>query len=59
MATGTGKTCTAVALVDQMARAGWVKRVLFLADRQALVKQAADAFVEHGFAGTTDRKSVV
>ncbi|QHG60908.1 hypothetical protein FOF50_10920 [Micrococcus luteus] len=53
MATGTGKTCTAVALVDQMARAGWVKRVLFLADRQALVKQAADAFVEHGFVGTT------
>ena len=26
MATGTGKTRTAVALVDQMARAGWVKK---------------------------------
>ena len=53
MATGTGKTRTAVALVDQLRRAGWVKRVLFLADRQTLVKQAANAFVEHGFDGTT------
>ncbi|XNZ00266.1 DEAD/DEAH box helicase family protein [Micrococcus luteus] len=53
MATGTGKTRTAVALVDQLARAGWVKRVLFLADRTTLVKQAADAFVENGFEGTT------
>ena len=53
MATGTGKTRTAVALVDQLTRAGWVKRALFLADRTALVKQAADAFVAHGFSGTT------
>lgn len=44
MATGTGKTRTAIALVDQLLRAGWVKRVLFLADRQALVKQAAGQF---------------
>ncbi|WP_246955508.1 DEAD/DEAH box helicase family protein [Brachybacterium sp. Marseille-Q7125] len=53
MATGTGKTRTAIALVDQLSRAGWVKRALFLADRQSLVKQAADAFVALGFEGTT------
>jgi type I restriction enzyme, R subunit len=47
MATGAGKTRTAIALVDQMMRAGWVKRVLFLADRLALVKQAANAFRNH------------
>lgn len=40
MATGSGKTRTVIALVDQMMRANWVKRVLFLADRVALVKQA-------------------
>lgn len=44
MATGTGKTRTAVALVDQLVRANWVKRVLFLADRTALVSQAKQAF---------------
>ncbi|WP_035700085.1 DEAD/DEAH box helicase family protein [Glycomyces tenuis] len=47
MATGTGKTRTTIALVDQLMRAGWVKRALFLADRKALVKQAAEAFTEH------------
>lgn len=47
MATGTGKTRTAVALVKQLMDAGWVKNALFLADRQALVKQAHDAFAEH------------
>lgn len=47
MATGTGKTRTVIALVDQLIRAGWVKRVLFLADRQALVAQAANAFKTH------------
>lgn len=47
MATGTGKTRTAVALVDLLMRANWVKRVLFLADRVALVKQAANAFKAH------------
>ena len=40
MATGTGKTRVAVALTDVLMRAGWVKRVLFLADRTALVRQA-------------------
>ena len=33
MATGSGKTRVAVALVDLLQRAGWVKRALFLADR--------------------------
>ena len=44
MATGSGKTRTVVALVDLLQRCGWARRVLFLADRQALVKQAANAF---------------
>lgn len=44
MATGTGKTRTAIALVDALQRAGWVKRTLFLADRIPLVRQAANAF---------------
>jgi len=44
MATGTGKTRTAVALVDLLQRAGWVKRALFLCDRQALAKQSVNAF---------------
>jgi type I restriction enzyme R subunit len=47
MATGTGKTRTAIALVELLRRANWVKRVLFLADRVALVKQAANAFKAH------------
>ena len=47
MATGTGKTRTAIALVDLLQRAGWVKRALFLADRVALVNQAVSAFKTH------------
>ena len=47
MATGSGKTRVVIALVDQLMRAGWVKRVLFLADRTALVNQAAGAFKAH------------
>lgn len=43
-ATGTGKTRVAIALVDLMIRAGWVKRVLFLCDRRELRKQAKNAF---------------
>ncbi len=38
MATGTGKTRTTVALVDQLMKAGWAQRVLFLADRTALLR---------------------
>jgi type I restriction enzyme, R subunit len=40
MATGTGKTRTAAALIDLLSKAGWIKRVLFLADRNALIHQA-------------------
>ncbi len=47
MATGSGKTRTVIALVDVLMKAGLVKRALFLADRQALVKQAANAFRTH------------
>ncbi|MDQ2841448.1 MAG: DEAD/DEAH box helicase family protein, partial [Acidobacteriota bacterium] len=47
MATGAGKTRTVIALCELLMRAGWVKRVLFLADRLALVKQAANAFKTH------------
>lgn len=47
MATGTGKTRTAIALVDVLQRAGWVKRALFLADRVSLVSQARNAFKAH------------
>jgi type I restriction enzyme R subunit len=44
MATGAGKTRAVIALCDLLMKAGWVKRVLFLADRVALVNQAANAF---------------
>lgn len=47
MATGSGKTRTVIALVKQLMEANWVKRVLFLADRTALVTQAANAFKAH------------
>lgn len=47
MATGAGKTRTVIALVKQLMQAGWVKRVLFLADRTALVVQATNAFKAH------------
>lgn len=40
MATGTGKTRTAISICDMMLRKKWAKRILFLADRNALVKQA-------------------
>jgi type I restriction enzyme R subunit len=47
MATGSGKTRTVVALCDLLQRCNWIKRVLFLADRVALVKQAVNAFKAH------------
>lgn len=47
MATGTGKTRTAISLVELLMRAGWVKNALFLADRTALVRQAKKAFDKH------------
>jgi type I restriction enzyme R subunit len=53
MATGSGKTRTAIALVDLLQRTGWVKRALFLADRVALVNQAVGAFKAHLPASST------
>lgn len=47
MAAGSGKTRTMIALVDQLMRAGWVKRVLILADRAHIVNQVAKAFHTH------------
>ena len=44
MATGSGKTRTVIALCDVLMRANWARRILFLADRQALVNQAVGAF---------------
>lgn len=46
MATGTGKTRVSISLVDVLARNGWVKNVLFLADRTSLVSQAHKNFVK-------------
>ena len=45
-ATGTGKTRTAISIVDVLSRHNWVKNVLFLADRKALVKQAKNNFAK-------------
>ncbi len=47
MATGAGKTRTVIALCDLLMRCNWAKRILFLADRVALVNQAVKAFKEH------------
>lgn len=47
MATGSGKTRTVIALADVLMRSNWAKRVLFLADRVALVNQAVNAFKVH------------
>ena len=40
MATGTGKTYTAFQIIWRLWKAGFKKRILFLADRTALVRQA-------------------
>lgn len=45
MATGSGKTRTVIALVKVLLEQGWVKNVLFLADRNSLVTQAKRSFV--------------
>jgi type I restriction enzyme R subunit len=47
MATGSGKTRTAAALVDILVKNNWAKRVLFLADRNTLVTQAKNNFNEY------------
>ena len=46
MATGTGKTRTVISLVDLLVKNDWVKNVLFLADRNALLTQAKKNFVK-------------
>ncbi len=47
MATGTGKTRTAVSMIDVLMRANRIQKVLFLVDRIALRNQALDAFKEY------------
>jgi type I restriction enzyme R subunit len=48
MATGTGKTRTAMSLVDIFLRANQARRILFVADRDALVEQARlEGFQDH------------
>ena len=47
MATGTGKTRTAAALIKRLLQANAITRVLFLVDRIPLAKQTEDAFAEH------------
>ncbi|MBO4934734.1 MAG: DEAD/DEAH box helicase family protein [Clostridia bacterium] len=45
MATGSGKTRTVIGLCDVLLQRGWVKNILFLADRTSLVTQAKRSFV--------------
>ena len=45
MATGSGKTRTVISLCDVLLNHGWVKNILFLADRTSLVTQAKRSFV--------------
>ncbi len=45
MATGSGKTRTVIALCAVLLKAGWIKNILFLADRNSLVTQAKRSFV--------------
>jgi type I restriction enzyme R subunit len=42
MATGTGKTRTTMGLIDVFMRSNQARRILFVADREALVEQALD-----------------
>lgn len=46
MATGTGKTRTAIGLIYRLIKSKTCRRILFLVDRKALGKQAEDAFKE-------------
>lgn len=54
MATGSGKTRTVIALCKVLLDAGWIKNILFLADRNSLVTQAKRSFVNQ----LTDELSV-
>lgn len=44
LATGTGKTRIAISISELLTQANWAKRILFLADRTALVRQAKNNF---------------
>lgn len=46
MATGTGKTRVSISLVELLMRNNWIKNILFLADRTALVNQAKRNFAK-------------
>lgn len=45
MATGSGKTRTVIELCHVLLNVGWIKNILFLADRNSLVTQAKRNFV--------------
>ncbi|WP_163931397.1 type I restriction-modification system endonuclease [Paraferrimonas sp. SM1919] len=47
MATGTGKTRVAGAIMYRLLTSGMCKNVLFLVDRRSLGKQASDAFADY------------
>ncbi|MDZ7717760.1 MAG: DEAD/DEAH box helicase family protein [Balneolaceae bacterium] len=47
MATGTGKTRTSISISNMLLQNRWAKRILFLADRNALVRQAYRAYANH------------
>lgn len=47
MATGAGKTRVSASLIDLLSKANWAKRVLFLADRNALIHQAKTNFNDY------------
>lgn len=64
MATGTGKTRTAIALIYRLVKAGRFRRILFVVDRTALGEQTADAFKNvrlerlHSFPDIYDMKTL-
>jgi len=64
MATGTGKTRTALGLLYRLVKFGRFQRVLFLVDRTTLGEQAEDTFKDvnvegtHAFADVYDVKSL-
>jgi type I restriction enzyme R subunit len=51
MATGTGKTRTVMSLIDVFMRANQARKILFVADRDALVEQAKTDGFEHFLPG--------
>lgn len=51
MATGTGKTRTAIALMYRLIKHKRVRRILYLVDRQSLAQQTADALKDNKVEG--------